>query len=353
MNSLSSFEACPQPYFLVSAYTASTESPSTESMVAEAQNYWIDQAKTLSVSKREEFKAYIRALSERVDRMISYMSFLGYSKEQICWEAKRSIELLHQSAQIFQNDCLSFNLSKEKEISVLTNLDKKIRETQLSFGAFDGDAFKKTFDKPLAEEADSSFKKAMEKTVRKIKIPQGNSSRIHGVFSKAGSVELEDSKNKVRDWVISAGVIIGMSEIIQRYVPRRVSLPSVAVAYAVQDIAEYLEPTVDIMEKNEEAAYWWNMQCQLIGEGPSYGGAGGMAMGSLKLAQIPGQLIQKVHQAVTSFLIKMGDMVGLTEENIASGVMASLEFISRNSPELLEQKGWEIMAKNLQKDENK
>ena len=319
-----------------------------ESSVVTAQNYWLNRGKSLCASNGNEFTLYINAAAKRILSTLSMMSSLGYSAERIDGEAKRAIAALNVSSEKFFIDCKSYQQQKCNVNQKLDLFNAKIQEKEksLSFEAFSpftphGDSHEHSNEySPFTDWSIGKSTHFLEHSKGK---RIGVSCEL--VCQALTAKDLPDNNNPIRDRIFSGAAHVGIGEAIQHYLPKRLRAYTVLAGLnLLKNVAQKMEVSLDNLSHKQEVEYWWDRQWLLTGEGTSFAVAQAQAHGLLKLAQVPGHVLHAIHHKITCIAAKIGDHLGLTDENIAYAARRSLEFIADNSPELMEEKVWEKAA---------
>lgn len=152
----------------------------------------------------------------------------------------------------------------------------------------------------------------------------------------------EDSESPWRDRVVTAAVHVGMTEAVAYCLPHRIpAYVAMTATHILADGARLMTPTMDRIANKIE------IECRGF-----YRGSDEIedARAMLIFAQIPRDLLQTIHHEVTEVVAHLCDKIGVTDKNIKKITKGSLEFIAKNSPELQEERLWEMAARGMAKD---
>lgn len=171
-----------------------------------------------------------------------------------------------------------------------------------------------------------------------------NAGKVYKFINKALSADIpENSKNPIRDRVISVGVDLGINLLnpIKRLKGLGLNKALDAIATHVE---LYLNKHRDEMLKNKEAEYWWNRQWEATGmEGLNYAGAANFPLDLVKTLKIP----EYLHRVITPRALRLCDYLNITEDNMVRMAKRTADLMVKSSPELQEEKAWQMAAKDF------
>ena len=157
----------------------------------------------------------------------------------------------------------------------------------------------------------------------------------------------EGSKNPWRDLFVSADTHIVIMETLSCFLPGRVpAYAAITGSHIVAKGAKSLESHLARIETNLGPALGEHVE---YGEGPSFSESVAFCQLSLKLAQVPSQVINEVHHWMYSAVTRTADAIGLTEENAKK----AFTLLAKYSPELMEEKMWLNAYEDIQRLRNK
>jgi len=163
----------------------------------------------------------------------------------------------------------------------------------------------------------------------------------------------KDSANPWRDRFISTAVHLATGQVIATVLPP--SIPAYLAqssATGMREVEQGLKPILEKVERQKQVQQWWDRQVELTGEGPSFSGSAALAKLGVKLSALPCELLNMIKDTLTRTIISGCDTIGLTEKNIASIATHTLDFLARNSPELLEEQAWSMAFQSTEKITN-
>jgi hypothetical protein len=152
----------------------------------------------------------------------------------------------------------------------------------------------------------------------------------------------EGSKNPWRDLFISADAHIVIMETLTQFLHRVPAYAVITGSHIVAKGARSLEPHLERIAANMEPTLSGHVE---YGEGLSFSESVALSQLSLKLAQVPSQVIQEVHHRMSSAVSRTADAIGLTEENAKKALMLLAEY----SPELMEERMWANAYEDIQR----
>ncbi len=294
----------------------------------------------LSDAEYAEFEQRISGVVQEIFKEIGTITFTSRSMTDIGTIVNGSLSKIDACANdffshrnVYQKDHLErtkqFSESKDK-INKMDIPPKGEKKEEHSLG--------KSLESFLE---DQGFKMGSSIVKKNLGKPVGLS---YDMIIKAIKADIpEDSTSPWRDRILSAGVHIAIAEGIAKCIPPRLSsYMLISGIHGVGKIAKNMEDMLGNHPPNPEITSWWNKYAAQS-KGVSAEETIESARSHLRAIHLPSVIIKTVHRECTDILGKIGNYLGLTDQNMALLAKNFFEFLAKNSPDAMEQKMWELV----------
>lgn len=290
-----------------------------EQQINQEQIYWMHLAKKLPASQQVRFAFFIQCICKQTLEQLSHFSRMGITSEIIKKEGQRSLSLLQTSAQQFFDKCKSYEKAKQEVNRELSDFDKEIKETTLSFSSC---------PEFSAEESLTNVQQHFQPYFWENKKVGNVSFKFYSHFDEAiQKASKEESKtNSVRDCLVSVNVDVAVSGLLS--VLPYANLTSNAIKI-VNSCAPQLEEGLDRLEKNKELTSILHLSSY------SDTAEGGFTLFEsihatrffIKLCQFSHSCLKSATDGVKGEIRKIGDELGIRDEKISALIKRFLNFM--------------------------
>jgi len=261
---------------------------------------------TENISGAEIFRQKIRARGEEIKNRIASMILMSCHAPDLSKVVKEGILEIKAMYETFSQKTLLTHKKIENFHSQIHNIKDTLNKT--SFKA-------ENFTSHLQDAVTNA---SVDTILKPVNHYFGKSAGIAGevAFEVFFGHPIEGTENPTRDKIVTAGVSIGIAEVLQFGLKRTPAYMAVAGMHLLHDVSCAAEESRAIMEQQQDIKEFWNKSAQLSLEGPSFESTMLLSKALLTTTKAPGEYLQAAQDQATIAVLKFADHIGLTEKNL-------------------------------------